>query len=64
MLTAWHTVADITKFHFDFSFEVYNDRWQPWHAKVEKFVLFHYFSLFAFMCVHLQPTKIMLVDTK
>ena len=43
---------------------VYNDRWQPWHAEFEKFMLFHYFSIFAFMCVHSQPTKIMFVDTK
>ena len=27
-------------------------------------MLFHYFSIFACMCVHLQPTKIMFVDTK
>ena len=43
---------------------VYNDRWQPWHAEFKKFMLFHYFSIFAFMCVHSQPTKIMFVDTK
>ena len=30
----------------------------------QKFVLSHYFSIFAFMCKHLQPTKIMFVDTK
>ena len=35
-----------------------------WHAEFKKFMLFYYFSIFAFMCVHLQPTKIMLVDTK
>ena len=43
---------------------VYNDRWQPWHAEFEKFMLFHYFSIFTFTCVHSQPTKIMFVDTK
>ena len=54
--TAWHTVADITEFHIDFSFVVYKDRWQPWHAEFEKFMLFRYFSIFGFMC----PTKICL----
>ena len=49
--TAWHTVADITEFHIVFSFEVYNDRWQPWHAECGKFLLFRYFSIFGFMCV-------------
>ena len=40
--TTWHTVADITEFHIDFSFVVYNDWWQPWHAEFEKFMLFRY----------------------
>ena len=62
--TAWHTVADITEFHIDFSFVVYNDRWQPRHAEFEKFMLFRYFSIFGFMSVHSQPTKIMFADTK
>ena len=31
---------------------------------LKKAVLFYFFSIFAFMCVHSQPTKIMLVDTK
>ena len=61
---AWRTIADITEFYIDFLFVVYNDRWQPWHAKFKKIMLFHYFSIFAFMCVHLQPTKTMFVDTK
>ena len=26
--------------------------------------MFHYFAIFAFICVHSQPTKIMFVDTK
>ena len=30
----------------------------------EKFMLFRYFSIFGFMCVHSQPTKIMFVDAK
>ena len=38
--------------------------WQLWHAKLKKFMLLHYFSNFAFMCVHSQPTKIMFVHTK
>ena len=58
------TIADITDFHIDFSIVVYNDRLQPWHAKLEIFKLFHYFSIFAFMCVESQTTKIMFVDTK
>ena len=62
--TAWHTVADIAEFHINFSFVVYNDRWQPWHAEFEKFMLFRYFLIFGFMSVHSQPTKNMLVDTK
>ena len=62
--TAWHAVADITEFHIDFSFVVNNDRWQPWHAEFEKYMLFRYFSIFGFMCVHSQPTKNMFVDTK
>ena len=62
--SARRNIADITEFHIDFSFVVYNDRWQPWHAKLEKFKLFHYFSIFVFMCVHSQPTNIMFVDTK
>ena len=43
---------------------VYNDWWQPWNAEFEKFMLFRYFSIFGFMCVHSQPTKNMFVDTK
>ena len=62
--SAWHTVANITEFHIDFSLVIYNDRWQPWHAEFEKIMLFRYFSIFGFMCVHSQPTKIMFVDTK
>ena len=54
----------LLSFTLIFSFVVYNDRWQPWHAEFEKIMLFHYFSIFAFMCVHSQPTKIMFVDTK
>ena len=61
---AWHTVADITEFHIDFSFVVCNDRWLQWQAEFEKFMLFRYFSSFGFMRVHSLPTKIMLVDTK
>ena len=60
----WHNVADITEFHIDFLFMVYIDRWQPWHAEFEKFMLFRYFSIFGFMCVHSQPTKIIFVDRK
>ena len=30
----------------------------------KQIMLIHYFSIFAFMCVHSQPTKIMFVDTK
>ena len=58
------TAADITEFHIDFSLVVYNDSWQPWHAEFEKLMLFRYFSIFGFMCVHSQPTKNMFVDTK
>ena len=64
MLTALRTIADNTEFHSDFSFVVYIDRWQPWHAKLKKTMLFFFFSIFAFMCVHSQPTKIMFVDAK
>ena len=46
---AWHTIADITEFHIDFSFVVYNDRWLQWHSEFEKFMLFRYFSIFGFM---------------
>ena len=38
-----------TEFYIDFSFVVYNDWWQPWHAEFEKFMLFRYFSIFGFM---------------
>ena len=31
---------------------------------LKKFMLFRYFSIFGFMCVHSQPTKVMFVDTK
>ena len=31
---------------------------------LKKNILFYYFSIFVFMCVHSQPTKIMFVDTK
>ena len=31
---------------------------------LKKIMLFRYFSIFGFMCVHSQPTKIMFVDTK
>ena len=31
---------------------------------LKKFMLFRYFSIFGFMCVHSQPTKNMFVDTK
>ena len=62
--TAWHAVADITEFHIDFSFVVYNDRWQPWDAKLKKFMLFYYFSILAFMCVHSRTAKNMFVDTR
>ena len=54
----------LLSFTNDFSFVVYNDRWQLWHAKLEKFKLFYYFSIFVFMCVHSPPTKTMFVDTK
>ena len=54
----------ILSFTLIFICGLYNDRWQPWHAEFEKFMLLHYFSIFAFMCVHLQPTKIMFVDIK
>ena len=57
-------IAYITEFHIDFSFVVYNDRWQPWHAKFKKTLLFYFYSIFAFMCVHSPATKIMFVDTK
>ena len=64
-LTASRIIADITEFHIDFSFVVSKDRWQPWHANIKKkTMLFYFFSIFAFMCVHSQPTKIMFVDTK
>ena len=60
----WRTIAYIIEFHIDFSFVVSNGRWQPWHAKFKKFVLLHCFSIFAFMCVHSNPTKIRYTDTK
>ena len=31
---------------------------------LKNFMLFRYFPIFGFMCVHSQPTKIMFVDTK
>ena len=49
--TAWHTIADITELHIDFSFLDDNYKWQPWHTKFKKFMLFHYFLIFAFMYV-------------
>ena len=51
--TAWRTFANITEFQINFSFVVYNYKWQPWHAEFENFMLFHYFSIFAFMCVYI-----------
>ena len=36
----------------------------PWHAKLKKTILFFFNSIFACMCVHLQPTKLVFVDTK
>ena len=64
---AWRTIADIIDFHLDFSFAVNNDtvggNRQPWHTKFKKFMLFLYFSIFAFMNVQSKPTNIMFVDT-
>ena len=37
-----------------------SDRWQLWHAKFKKFMLFYYFSIFAFMSIHSQTTKLYL----
>ena len=31
---------------------------------LKKTMLFYFFSIFAFMCVHSQPTKIMFIDAK
>ena len=62
--TALRAIADLCDFHLDFSFAVYIDRWQPWHTKFKKSVLFLYFSILAFMSVHSKPTKVMFVDTK
>ena len=51
-LTAWRTIVDITEFHIDFSFVVYNDRWQPWHAKFKKISCFVSFQ-FSLLCLYI-----------
>ena len=71
LATAFIFVLDATKglqhgimLQILLSFTLIFHLWQPWHAEFEKFMLFLYFSIFGFMCVHSQPTKIMFVDTK
>ena len=49
---AYWSVANTTEFHIDFSFVVYNNRWQPWQAEFENLRCFITFQ-FSVLCVYI-----------